>query len=176
MYKIDSSTSKVSFTVIRGKNIGARGTFSNITGSIHYDKRYPGKATVNANIPVSSITTGVNVRDQDLIGSKYFNCKLYPNACLRSKQFIQKKNGKAELTGYFELHGIKKLVTINLDSAPLISIKNKKSILTATGHTVVDQTDYGLSLLPLHPDGAVRINNKIDITVTIRAVKAAPVR
>jgi len=66
------------------------------------------------------------------------------------------------------LHGVSKAVEVIME-APRVQAGN--GALTAVGTATIDQKDFGLSLIQLHPDGAVRINKAIAITVSLRATK-----
>ncbi|HMP50302.1 MAG TPA: YceI family protein [Candidatus Melainabacteria bacterium] len=171
-YKIDSARSKVSFTVMRGKNVGARGCFTGITGSVVYNSKRPALSRVTAYIPLSSIDTGVAVRDNDLVGAKYFDSKRFPRATFKSKKISLLKGGKMAIEGVLDLHGFKKPVKLTMDRPPrIVSSQQKKATFTAEGSAKINQSDFGLSLLPLHPDGAVRINPAISINTSISATK-----
>ena len=172
-YKIISSKSKIEFTVMRGQNIGARGSFSGISGSIKFDKTKPTLGNVTAKIPITSLDSGVAVRDNDLIGPKYFDCQKFPSATFQSKKLKVLKSGKLLLEGNLSLHGFNKPVQIFMNQPPKLvhSKKGGPRFLNASGTSSLDHSDFGLSLLPLHPDGAVRINPKIALKITIVATE-----
>lgn len=171
-FKIVSTKSKIAFTVMRGEHVGARGNFTGIAGTIIYDRSHPSASVVNAFIPLSTIETGVAVRDTDLVGPKYFDCAKFPRATFRSTRITTLKGGKMIIDGTLNLHGIKKAVRVELLKPPkIVSSKAGKGALLARGRSSLNQSDFGLSLLALHPDGAVRINPKITLEITIDAQK-----
>lgn len=171
-FKILETKSKITFTVLRGEHVGARGSFTGIKGSIIYDRSHPSASAVNAFIPLSTIETGVAVRDTDLVGPKYFDCEKFPRATFRSTRITALQGGKMIIDGTLNLHGIKKAVRVEMLQPPkIVSNKNGKGALLARGRSSLNQSDFGLSLLALHPDGAVRINPKIMLEITIEAQK-----
>lgn len=170
-FQIDPKRSQVEFTVHRGEHIGARGKFTGLRGTVLYDQKNLAGSSVTASIPLNTINTAVNVRDEDLIGPKYFDCARFPKARFVSNSFKKSGSGTYHLKGMFSLHGVKKAVVVKIKGLPYVSTKAGKKTFKAVGTTSVCQDDYGLSLLKLHPDGAVRINKTIDIKVTILATR-----
>lgn len=76
------------------------------------------------------------------------------------------------IEGVLELHGFKKTVILTLNSPPrIVASQQKKALFKAEGTAKINQADFGLSLLPLHPDGAVRINPAISINTSISATR-----
>lgn len=110
------------------------------------------------------MSTGVSVRDEDLKGAKYFNVIRFPTASFTSSAVVRQSNGKYRMQGKLTLHGVSKAVEVIME-APRV----QAGALTAVGSATIDQKDFGLSLIQLHPDGAVRINKAIAITICLRA-------
>jgi polyisoprenoid-binding protein YceI len=169
VWKIDSEKSVVTFVVLRGARIGAQGTFKKVQGSITFDSSDIPLSTVFATVPVETIETGIGARDSDLIGAKYFNSSVFPKATFASQKVHLCTNGKYVVTGSFKLHGIKKTIDLLLTKPTFTISKTGRKILAASATAAIDQADYGLSFRLLHPDGFVRINNKIAVKVSIEA-------
>ncbi|MBI2809972.1 MAG: polyisoprenoid-binding protein [Candidatus Melainabacteria bacterium] len=168
-YTIDSSKSTVAFTVLRGTDPGLEGTFKNVRGSIRFDDANIAASSINALVPTGLINTGIGARDTDLTGAKYFDCAKFPQAAFQSKNITKTKDGKLLILGFFQLHGIKKPLTIKVNHAPHVVSKNGKKALSVAGTTAINQEDFGLNLLKLHPDGFVRIDKMIEIKLSIVA-------
>jgi polyisoprenoid-binding protein YceI len=173
VWKIDSAKSTVSFVVLRGARIGAQGIFRNVQGNITFDSNDITLSKVFASIPIETIDTGIGARDSDLIGAKYFNSGAFPIATFASQKVRLGTNGKYFVTGLFKLHGFQKTIDLLLTKPTITSSKKGLKLFAASAKTAIDQTDYGLSLRLLHPDGFVRINNEIAIKVSIEASSSA---
>ena len=165
-WTIDGKASSVQFVARTGSHIRAKGTFSQVSGTLNYDPADPRGSSISARIPIATMSTGVRVRDEDLKGAKYFNFARYPNAFFTSSTIVRQSNGTYRIKGKLTLHGVSKAVEVFLE-AP--KVEAGKGTLTAVGTATIDQNDFGLSLLQLHPDGAVRINRAIAITISLRA-------
>ncbi len=164
VWTIDKEKTRVQFITKRGPNTPAVGTFQNVKGSISYDGKNPETAKVNATIDTSTMKTGVNVRDEDVKSPRYLNCIKFPTATFNSKQIKKNKDGKYTIIGEFNLHGVKKLVDLNMD-LPKITGKTLSTVAT----TRLDQRDYKLNFKAMHPDGVIRIYDVILIKILIWA-------
>ena len=150
--------------------MGARGTFKNVTGNIVFDPSSMASAKVDASIPIETIETGIGARDAALIGPKYFNAGRFPTAIFTAQKTRVATDGKCIVTGSFKLHGVSRAIDLLMLKPTIISSANGRRRLVAAAATIIDQSDYGLSFDLLHPDGFVRINNKIDIKISVEAV------
>jgi polyisoprenoid-binding protein YceI/cytochrome c553 len=168
-WTIDSSRSLIEFVALRGSRIGAKGSFKNIAGTIQFDGANLTTASVAAQIPLDRLASGIAVRDDDLKGPKYFNTALYPRASFNSLKVNRNKDGKYVLSGVFGLHGLKKNVDLTLSEPPHIVTKAGKQSLSISATGTIEQSQYGLTLKRLHPDGFVKVNDKIAIKVMITA-------
>lgn len=164
VWTIDKEKTRVQFITKRGPNTPAVGTFQNVKGSISYDGKNPETAQVNATIDTSTMSTGVNVRDEDVKSPRYLNCIKFPTAAFNSKQIKKNKDGKYTMTGEFKLHGVKKIVDLSMD-VPKITGKTMSAVAT----TRLDQRDYKLNFKAMHPDGVIRIDDVILIKILIWA-------
>ncbi len=164
VWTIDKEKTRVQFITKRGPNTPAVGTFQNVKGSISYDGKNPETAQVNATIDTSTMSTGVNVRDEDVKSPRYLNCIKFPTAAFNSKQIKKNKDGKYTMTGEFKLHGVKKTIDLSMDP-PKITGKTMSAVAT----TRLDQRDYKLNFKAMHPDGVIRIDDVILIKILIWA-------
>lgn len=164
VWTIDEKKTRVQFITKRGPNTPAVGTFQNVNGVINYDGKNPESAQVNATIDTSTMSTGVNARDEDVKSPRYLNCIKFPTASFSSKKIKKNKDGKYTLTGEFNLHGVKKIVDLNMEM-PKLTGKTLSTIAT----TRLDQRDYKLNFKAMHPDGVIRIDDVILIKILIWA-------
>lgn len=171
--------------------MSVQGTFSDVSGEVQYDPAKPDGSKVSATIPLSTISTSIVKRDEDLKSAGYFDVGKYASATFVSTKFAKQSdtansakktsNGKGSgaktstnkyvLIGKFTLHGVTKVVEVVMDLPKISTGKDGQSRLSVTGSTVVDQSDYNLTLKKLHPDGFVWINKAITIVVKIDAVR-----
>lgn len=97
--------SKVAESAIRFqiKNAGLTvdGTLSGLEADIQLDPAHPEQARIRASLPVSSIQTGIALRDKHLQKPDYFDAEKYPLIQLQSKTIRAVGTGQYE--GTFDL-------------------------------------------------------------------------
>ncbi len=164
-YKIDTVHSSVLF---RAKHLGVTyfyGRFNEFSGNIAIDEVDISKSKVEFEVKASSIDTANEKRDQHLRSPDFFNARQFPLITFESTKVSEKagKENMLEVTGDFNMHGVKKSITIDVE------ITGKKTI-PQTGeiigfHTTLDikRSNYGLTY------GMEGINDEVRITVSVEA-------
>lgn len=110
----DKAHSEVAFSVLHLGLSNVRGRFGNIGGSIVWNETDISKSTVNVNIDVSTVDTGVAPRDADLKSPNFFDVAQYPTATFVSTNVVKNANGLT-VSGDLTLHGVTKPVVLKVD-------------------------------------------------------------
>lgn len=131
-YKINSGEAKVGF-VIKNAGLKVNGSFTGLTGTINFDTDNPAAGKIDAQIPVKSIDTGINKRDEHLRSADYFEIEKYPNISFSSTSIKTSKNGY-NITGNFTIKATTKSITI-----PFTFSGN-----SFKGNFEIDRRDYGV--------------------------------
>jgi polyisoprenoid-binding protein YceI len=90
------------------------GRFNRFSGKFSYDDKNPEAASVQVDIDTASIDSNHAERDKHLRGEDFLNVDKYPKARFVSREFSEKGDGTALLTGDFTLHGVTKPITIEV--------------------------------------------------------------
>ena len=113
-WAVDSGHSSVVFRVKHANAAWFHGTFDRLTGRVSLDPAAPEKGSVELTIPVDSIDTNDQKRDDHLRAPDFFNSKENPDITFTSTK-IAKKGGAGELldvTGELSMAGKTKTITI----------------------------------------------------------------
>ncbi len=116
-YLIDTQGAHA-FIQFRIKHLGYSwliGRFNDFSGRFSYDEKNPSAAKVVVNIDPASIDSNHAERDKHLRGRHFLHVSKYPKAKFISTAFKEKSNGKAVLKGKFTLHGVTRLITIDVE-------------------------------------------------------------
>jgi polyisoprenoid-binding protein YceI len=133
----------------------ASGIFEDLSGTIVFDTENLAASKFVLVIKVESISTGNFLKNSHAKGNDWFEADKYP-----AIKFISNQNGFSktasgyEVTGYLQMHGINKLITI-----PFTFNKN-----TLNAKFSVDRTDYGIG----KPDNDVEKTIKINAIIPIK--------
>ena len=77
------------------------GTLSGLEATVQFDAARPEQARIRASVPVSSIKTGIALRDRHLLKPEYFDAAAHPVITLQSTAF--RRTGPNEFEGSFIL-------------------------------------------------------------------------
>ena len=101
------------------------GTSVQVSGTIATDLKDPSKTSGTISIPVTSLLSGVPMRDEHMAGKDWLNAAEFPNITFAIKSLALKGDNKAltagssvqaDATGEFTLHGVTKTITIPVTS------------------------------------------------------------
>lgn len=86
------------------KNAGSTvdGTLEGFEGELDFDPDNPEASTIRASVDVSTIETGINLRDKHLKVKGYFWSEKYPEITMISREIVKKNDGT--FLGRFDLN------------------------------------------------------------------------
>lgn len=147
--KVDES--EIRFQIVNA-GLTVNGTLSGMAADIQFDTQHPEKASIQASVPVSTIKTGITLRDKHLQKPDYFDAEKYPAIILQSKTI--QKTGQNSYEGLFDLtmKGIHREVKLPFTVSPANEF---------AGNLRVNRLDFNL--------GKPSLILADDVTITIRA-------
>jgi polyisoprenoid-binding protein YceI len=112
-YVIDGAHSNVAFSV--HQFIGTtKGKFTECSGTIEIDREHPERSTVTAQIPVKSIDTQIQKRDDHLRSPEFFDAARYPQIIFKSRSVKQTGPQAGDIMGDLTMHGVTRPVTLHV--------------------------------------------------------------
>ena len=113
-WKNDKMHSKLTFTVTHLMVSDVDGLFKNFDATITSSKADFSDAVFELKADVASINTEVDMRDNDLKSAGWFDAATYPSISFKSTSIKPNGQNKYTLTGNLTMHGVTKLVTMDL--------------------------------------------------------------
>ncbi|HEU4991825.1 MAG TPA: YceI family protein [Luteimonas sp.] len=111
-YRIDPNHTVVLATWSHFGYSNPSANFGGATGTITYDAAAPEKSSVEVVLPMSGLDTFVPRLDEHLKTADFFDAAQYPQATFRSTSVKALGEGRLEVTGTLELHGVQKPVVL----------------------------------------------------------------
>jgi polyisoprenoid-binding protein YceI len=152
-YTLDPIRTTPRFEIYNLALFTVSGQFNESSGTITMD-RDKGLASVDATIQVSSLTTGIAKRDEDLLGPQFFDAARFPTMGFQSGRVSYLSNDTATVEGSFTLHGITRPVTLHvtrIQCSP--TLPDKKEVCSFDSWTKIRRSDFGIkAYLPLIAD------------------------
>ncbi|MGV9857780.1 YceI family protein [Gordonia sp. NPDC003425] len=170
-WTIDPVHSTVGFSVKHLMVSKVRGKFDTFSGVITVAE--DGTPSVQAEIDVTSITTGNEQRDGHIKSADFFDAETYPKATFVSTA-VKADGDDYVLTGDFTLHGVTKSIDLKLEFlGQHPSGMGQGPVAGFEAGTVINRKDFGIDIeMPLEGGGVV-VGDKVTITLEIEAGQGA---
>lgn len=146
-WKVDPYHAKLTFSVTHLGISDVAGLFKKFDVTITTGKADFSDAVFELSTDVASINTEVEMRDDDLRSANFFEVEKYPKMTFKSTSIKKISKDKYKLAGNLTLHGITKLVTMDLwfrgtAANPLNKITSAGFQLTGS----LKRSDFGIGL------------------------------
>jgi polyisoprenoid-binding protein YceI len=164
----DKAHSGVNFSILHLSVARVRGHFGNITGTITMNDADITKSSVNVVIDVSTVDTGVEMRDKDLKSPNYFDVAQFPMATFTSTS-VTKSPGGLTVNGDLTLHGVTKPVVLQVEgpSGPIPAGNEKKLHSGFEATTTISRTAFGIAPKAL----PAALGDEVKLTIDLDMIK-----
>lgn len=142
-FRIDSSHSRVGFSIpFLGSHV--RGQFDEVKGIVSFDPELSKRTGVTVTIAAASLHTGSAHRDEHLRSSDFFDVGRYPAIAFRSEEPACAA-GSCTLTGALTLHGVTKMIQLQVAEAyPPTQDPHGSTLILFNGKTRLARKDFGI--------------------------------
>lgn len=123
-----------------------RGKFTATTGKVVLDRQAQ-SGTVEVEIDMSSVQTGVSDLDGHLKGGDFFDVAKFPKATYKGTLARFKDGAPMEVQGNLTLHGVTKPLTLAIRSFKCMAHPMKKDteVCGAEAHGTFNREDFGIA-------------------------------
>lgn len=167
-WTIDTAHSTVGFKIRHMMVSYTRGKFAKFSGTVTVDDAAVAKATVKADIELSTVDTGNAKRDKHLRSPDFFDVRKYPKMSFVSTKVVDKGAGKLEVQGKLSLHGKTKPVTLDVElTQPVKNPMSKKLIRGATATAKISRKEFGLTYNSVLESGGVALGDDVFIELEV---------
>jgi polyisoprenoid-binding protein YceI len=138
---------------IKNFGIGTKGSFKGLKGSIKWDPANPSNSSFNVSADANTISTGIDMRDNDLRKETYFNVAKYPTI-----NFVSTAVSAANVTGNLTIKGTTKQINIPYT-------------VTASGNGYVFEGKFSLNRRDFDVGGSsFTLSDNVDVQIKILAI------
>lgn len=173
-WNIDPAHSGAEFKVKHMMISNVKGSFSQLSGSLTENTVDSTLSSVQASIPVSTVSTGDAQRDGHLKSPDFFDAEKFPTLDFKSTKVVRKADADYEVTGDLTIHGATRQVTFAVEgpSAPgKDPWGNTRIGLSATAR--INRKDFGLGWNAALEAGGFLVGDDVSITLDVQFIKAA---
>lgn len=171
VWNFDPAHSTISFSVRHMMVTTVRGTFSDFSGTLNFDAANPAASSVEANINIASVNTGVADRDNHLRSADFFDAANFPTMTFKSTGLTLSDDSNGVLVGELTIHGTTKTVSINVEFlGENLNPFDQSKRVGFSGTTKINREDFGLTWNVALETGGVLVSKDIKIELDVQAV------
>jgi polyisoprenoid-binding protein YceI len=150
-----------------------KGRFTDVKGEIRMDETHPDRSSVQAELGVASITTGVEQRDAHLRSADFFEAERYPAIHFRSTRIARAGGDQFTVTGDLTIRGTTRPVTLTVESGGRGKDPWGGERLGFSMATTINRKDFGLHWNQALEAGGVVVGNEVKISVDLQLVRSS---
>lgn len=139
---------------IKNAGLTVNGRLSGLQATVQFDPAHLGQAHLQATVPVSTIDTGIALRDRHLQQPEYFDAARYPLLTLESKAIRQTGAGQYEGVFMLTIKGVTREVRLPFATADAHTFR---------GTLVLNRLDYGIGKKSLLLGNEVRVSIVVSV-------------
>ncbi len=113
-YKVDPIHSTNVFRIRHNNVANFYGRFNEMNGTVNWDDADPGASSIKIEIPVASVDTGKEGRNNHLKSPDFFNAAQFPTMTFASTSFSKSGDNTFKVSGDLTIHGVTMPVTAEL--------------------------------------------------------------
>ena len=167
-WQIDPNHTAAQFAVRHMGVSTVRGSFEKTSGTVIFDPADPSKTSIDATINTASVSTRVQMRDDDLRSPHFFDVAKYPTITFKSTHAEAAGSGKLRIAGDLTIHGVTKPVVLDVDGpSEVIHDPMGNLRMGANATTKINRNDFGITTLP----GVV--GDEIQIILDVELIRPA---
>lgn len=141
--------------VIQNAGFGVKGYFQGLEASMEFDPANLEQSTISASVDVSTVKTGIALRDKHLLGREYFDVVKFPLIVIKSKSIKAISKNKYEGVFTINVRDVSKDVTVPFS----VSRKGRGMLFRGVLH--INRRDFGVG------DESIILSDDVDVTVNI---------
>ena len=156
-FRIQPEASEITFRAT-SRLMNAEGRFARFSGDVLADPAVLTGGRVTLTIDASSLDTGIEMRDNHLRSSDFFEVERFPTVAFQSLR-IEAAGRRATVVGRLTLHGVTREIAVPID------VQITSTALVASGEFIVNRGEYGMN----YNSFVNPIGNEVRVAFTFRA-------
>ena len=145
------------------------GQINKVSGMINFDAADITSLSVELEMDVSGMMTGIVKRDDHLKSHEFFDVEKFPKIIFRSKSSERTGFHSLKVSGDITVHGITRPMNIDIYISGPVKSPFGETCIGLTGKTKLNREDFGIIWnVPLEK-GGLMVGKDVEISVNIEA-------
>lgn len=168
---IDTDHSVACFAIKHMTIANIRGMFNKVKGVIHYEPADIARSSVEAEIDVKSLSTGIKKRDAHILSNEMLDADAFPLITFKSARVVPRDGNSATIHGDLTIHGVTKAVAFDAQYfGPVKSPFGGEIALGFSAATKINREDFGILWgNDLLEGGGLMAGKDVEITIDVEA-------
>lgn len=172
-YTIDPAHSTFGFVARHAMVTNVKGSFQDLTGTLHLDGAEPSNSTATIDVVMDSIATGNADRDLHLKNADFFKTDEFPMMTFRTTRTEALGGDDYRVTGDLTIMGTTRPLTVDLEFNGAAKDPFGNERVGFEGRAEILRSDWGLTWNAALETGGLLISDKIKLNFDVSAVKQA---
>ena len=171
-WNLDAGHSAAGFKVRHMMISHSKGEFSGLSGVLKLDEADYTRSAVEASIPVATLRTGDDSRDEHLKNADFFDVEKFPTMTFVSTSIKSIGGRNYAVTGDLTIHGVTRSVTLTVEDVSVPSKDpwgNQRIGLSASAK--INRKEFGLTWNSALESGGVLVGEEVTITLDVQFIK-----
>jgi polyisoprenoid-binding protein YceI len=173
-WTIDPYHNFAQFTVKHMMIATVTGRLGPISGTLHFDPNVLTTGSVEATIDLAALSTGVDMRDNDLRSPNFFDVEHYPTISFRSTRVEHVEDDQYHVQGDLTIHGVTRPVTLDVTYEGVASpdpfgVGSQRAGFSA--ETTLSRKEFGMTYSPVLETGGVAVGDRVKVAIHFEAAR-----
>ncbi len=172
-WNIDPDHSVAAFSIRHMMIAHVHGQFNGISGQIYFDPENIANTSMEFEIDVESIITGVKKRDDHLKSADFFHQEQFHKISFISSSSEKTGFNTCKIEGNLNIHGITRPVTTEVEFLGSINSPFGETSMGFNAKTKLNREDFDLKWNEPMENGGYMVGKEVSIFIAIEADKVA---
>jgi len=164
-WTIDATHTHLGFSVKHMMVTTVRGQFRKYSGKVRIDPKDFTRSSIEGEVEVASIDTGVLDRDNHLRTGDFFDTAAHPKITFKSTRIEHKEDNLYRVLGDLTIRGVTKPVTFEVDYSGTTKNPWGKTIAGISAEATIHRKDFGITFNAPLENGGVLVGEKVKIEI-----------
>lgn len=171
IWQLDPAHTLVEFSGKHMMFTTVKGYFKNVSGTIVLDEDDPSRSSVEAEIDASTLSSGVEQRDNHLKSPDFLDIERHPLITFKSTSVGLLENDHAKVIGDLTIRGITREVVLDTQLAGRGKDLQGREVISFDARTQINRKDFGLTWNMALETGGLLVGDIIKIELAVEATK-----
>ncbi|MEU6115089.1 YceI family protein [Streptomyces sp. NPDC047117] len=173
-WMIDPAHSRIGFSVRHAMVTTVRGAFTEFESRLYFDGTDPARSKAQIALATASVDTGVEQRDDHLMGRDFLDAANFPRMTFKSTAVRIVGKDVYRMDGDLTIRDVTRPVVLELTYIGQVTDPFGYQRAGFDGTTTINRSDWGLTYSAKLAEGGAMVSEKVRLQFDIAAIRTVP--